>query len=95
MHVYDLNENKHEPMCDQLVVRKAKLTRICFNPKSPILLVGDDRGTVLSLKLSPNLRKITKTEDGKDRAQTEIEKLNKIIEITTKDRQLMEKAGEE
>lgn len=46
VHVYDLNENKHEPMCDQLVVRKAKLTRISFNPKkeNPIILVGDDRG---------------------------------------------------
>mmetsp|Transcript_34370 Transcript_34370/g.61590 ORF Transcript_34370/g.61590 Transcript_34370/m.61590 type:complete len:646 (-) Transcript_34370:475-2412(-) len=95
VHVYDLDQNKHEPMCDQLTVRKAKLTRICFNPKSPILLVGDDRGTVLSLKLSPNLRKATKIEDGKTREQTEIGKLNKIIEITTKDRQLMEKAGEE
>lgn len=95
VHVYDLNENKHEPMCDQLVVRKAKLTRICFNPKSPILLVGDDRGTVLSLKLSPNLRKMTKIDEGKTREDIEIEKLNKIIEITTKDRQLMEKAGED
>ena len=46
VHVYDLDQNKHEPMCDQLTVRKAKLTRICFNPKSPILLVGDDRGVV-------------------------------------------------
>eukprot|EP00667_Euglena_gracilis_P005931 EG_transcript_5976 len=95
VHVYDLNENKHEPMCDQLVVRKAKLTRICFNPKSPVLLVGDDRGTVLSLKLSPNLRKVAKPEEGKTREQLEVEKLNKIIEITMKDRQLMEKGGEE
>eukprot|EP00996_Jenningsia_fusiforme_P005665 NODE_667_length_1996_cov_12.812018_g617_i0.p1 GENE.NODE_667_length_1996_cov_12.812018_g617_i0~~NODE_667_length_1996_cov_12.812018_g617_i0.p1 ORF type:complete len:631 (+),score=160.13 NODE_667_length_1996_cov_12.812018_g617_i0:160-1893(+) len=91
VHVYDLNENKHEPMCDQLVVRKAKLTRICFNPHDPVLLVGDDRGTVLSLKLSPNLRKIAKVEEGKTRQQMEIEKLNKIIDVTTKDRQLMEK----
>eukprot|EP01012_Entosiphon_sulcatum_P014556 TRINITY_DN1957_c0_g1_i1.p1 TRINITY_DN1957_c0_g1~~TRINITY_DN1957_c0_g1_i1.p1 ORF type:complete len:635 (-),score=184.08 TRINITY_DN1957_c0_g1_i1:35-1939(-) len=91
VHVYDLNENKHEPMCDQLVVRKAKLTRICFNPKEPIILVGDDRGTVLSLKLSPNLRKITKLEEGKNRQQTEVDKLNKIIDVTRKDRELMEK----
>eukprot|EP01006_Ploeotia_vitrea_P041816 TRINITY_DN66575_c6_g4_i1.p1 TRINITY_DN66575_c6_g4~~TRINITY_DN66575_c6_g4_i1.p1 ORF type:complete len:627 (+),score=104.57 TRINITY_DN66575_c6_g4_i1:51-1931(+) len=91
VHVYDLNENKHEPMCDQLVVRKAKLTRICFNPKDPIILVGDDRGTVLSLKLSPNLRKMTKLEEGKTRQDIEIEKLNKIIDVTRKDRELMEK----
>jgi dynein intermediate chain 1 len=80
--VYDLHENKHEPMCEQVrigplpnpdtvctyktdtflspsqkIVRKAKLTKIAFNPKHPIILVGDDRGCVTSLKLSPNLRK--------------------------------------
>lgn len=33
MHVFDLNENKHEPMCEQKIVRKAKLTRVSFNPK--------------------------------------------------------------
>ncbi len=27
---------------------------------APVILVGDDRGGVLSLKLSPNLRKIAK-----------------------------------
>ena len=28
VHVYDLNENKHEPMCEQKIVRKAKLTKV-------------------------------------------------------------------
>ena len=55
--MFDLNENKHEAMCDQKVVKKAKLTHLAFNPVEPILLVGDDRGCVNSLKLSPNLRK--------------------------------------
>jgi len=57
VHVYDLHENKHEPMCEQKIVRKAKLTKIAFNPVHPVILVGDDRGCVTSLKLSPNLRK--------------------------------------
>ena len=57
VHVYDLHENKHEPMCEQKIVRKAKLTKIAFNPTHPVILVGDDRGCVTSLKLSPNLRK--------------------------------------
>ena len=92
VHVYDLDQNKHEPMCDQLVVRKAKLTRICFNPREPIILVGDDRGSVLSLKLSPNLRKPTKVEEGKTLQDAQVDKLNRIIDITTKDRELMEKA---
>jgi dynein intermediate chain 1 len=61
VHVFDLAENKHEPMCDQKVVRKSKLTHVAFNPKQPLLLVGDDRGGVLCLKLSPNLRKTEET----------------------------------
>ena len=45
VHVYDLAENKHEALCRQKVVKKAKLTKISFNPKHPILIVGDDRCT--------------------------------------------------
>jgi dynein intermediate chain 1 len=52
VHVYDLHENKHEPMCEQKIVRKAKLTKISFNPKHPIILVGDDRGRAV-YKLNP------------------------------------------
>ena len=57
VHVFDLNENKNEPYCEQKAVRKAKLTKVAFNPEHPVLLVGDDRGCVTCLKLSPNLRK--------------------------------------
>ena len=57
VHVYDLEINKHEPICEQKIVRKAKLTKVAFNPEYPVLLVGDDRGCVTCLKLSPNLRK--------------------------------------
>ncbi|KAJ9439148.1 Dynein intermediate chain 2, partial [Diplonema papillatum] len=101
VHVYDLYKNKHEPMCDQLVVKKAKLTRISFNSKEPIILVGDDRGTVSSLKLSPNLRGLPEKEEptvgkkGKEeRTQAsilehEIGKLNRIIEVVRKDRELL------
>ncbi|KAJ1555730.1 cytoplasmic dynein with WD40 domain, partial [Cladochytrium tenue] len=55
--VYDLNENKYEPVCEQQVVRRARLTHCTFNRFDPVLLVGDDRGQVVSLKLSPNLRR--------------------------------------
>jgi len=74
VHVYDLDQNKHEPMTEQKIVRKAKLTKVSFNPKHPIILVGDDRGCVTSLKLSPNLRK------GDD----DISKLDKIMEVALK-----------
>src|SRR3989338_8031377 len=82
--VYDLNINKHDPMCEQLVVKKAKLTHICFNPNEPVALVGDDAGLVISLKLSPNLRKMPEVKAGDDgkipsKKDAEIAKLNKII----------------
>ena len=40
------------------MVRKAKLTRLAFNPdpSNPVILVGDDHSAVSCLKLSPNLR---------------------------------------
>jgi dynein intermediate chain 1 len=50
------------------------LTKIAFNPKHPILLVGDDRGCVTSLKLSPNLRKGT----------NDVERLETIIDASIK-----------
>lgn len=58
VHVFDLSENKHEPLCEQKVVKKAKLTHVSFNRNDPVLIVGDDKGGVNSLKLSPNLRKV-------------------------------------
>ena len=61
--MYDLNENKYTPMCEQQVVRKAKLSHVSFNPFEPILIVGDDKGAVTSMKLSPNLRKKTNADD--------------------------------
>ncbi len=56
--MFDLAENKHEPLCEQKVVKRAKLTHVNFNQRDPILIIGDDRGGVNSLKLSPNLRKV-------------------------------------
>ena len=40
VHVFDLNQNKNEPMCSQQVIKKAKLTHICFNSFEPIILVS-------------------------------------------------------
>ena len=58
VHVFDLNENKNEPYCEQKAVRKAKLTKVAFNGTSgtPIIAVGDDHGCVTTMKPSPNLR---------------------------------------
>jgi dynein intermediate chain 1 len=96
VHVFDLSKNKNEPLCTQSVVKNAKLNRIAFNPRDPVILVGDTRGSVLSLKLSPNLRQKPKLEKGAatDAAATrqrEVEKLNRLIEITIKDRELLDR----
>jgi len=82
--VYDLNVNKYEPICDQWIVqkKKTKLTHIAFNPTHPILVVGDDRGNIISLKLSPNLRKkprVKKGEKEKDPTEQEINKMEKLL----------------
>mmetsp|Transcript_11102 Transcript_11102/g.19346 ORF Transcript_11102/g.19346 Transcript_11102/m.19346 type:complete len:707 (+) Transcript_11102:95-2215(+) len=86
VHVFDLNENKLMPMCSQKVVKKAKLTKLVFNPKWPILLVGDDKGCVTSLKLSPNLRKRSVPEKGQKETAEELEcaKLEKVLEVAHK-----------
>jgi WD40 repeat protein len=59
-HVFDLSVDHHGPLCEQKVVKKAKATRLAFNRRHPhVLLVGDSAGAVTSLKLSPNLRRVT------------------------------------
>ena len=57
--------HKHTHTCTPVqVVKKAKLTKLVFNPKWPIILVGDDKGLVTCLKLSPNLRKQAQPKPG-------------------------------
>ncbi|XP_022094744.1 dynein intermediate chain 2, ciliary-like isoform X1 [Acanthaster planci] len=86
VHVFDLNINKYEPICEQAVVqkKKTKLTHITFNPNHPIILVGDDRGYVTSLKLSPNLRKVPKDKKGVELQrgpEQEIAKMDKLLAL--------------
>jgi len=82
VHLFDLDENKHEPLCEQKVVKRAKLTHVSFNNRDPIILVGDDRGGVNSLKLSPNLRKIAVAPEGAEETpqeELEIDKVDKLL----------------
>ncbi len=55
--MYDLNEDKHVKIAESRPAKTPKLTNLAFNPKDPILLVGDTHGGVILLKLSPNLTK--------------------------------------
>jgi dynein intermediate chain 1 len=85
VHVFDLAENKHEPLCEQKVVKRAKLTHVDFNQQEPVLIVGDERGGVNSLKLSPNLRKVHEPRDEEgnvvehDPIQLQIDKMEKLL----------------
>lgn len=90
VHVFDLNVNKYDAICSQTIInkKKTKLTHIAFNSHFPIIIVGDDHGAVLSLKLSPNLRKVPRDKKGQELPRTreyEIAKLDKILEVV-KDR---------
>ncbi|KAG2499404.1 hypothetical protein HYH03_002978 [Edaphochlamys debaryana] len=84
VHVFDLAQNKLLPLCSQKIVKKAKLTKLVFNPKHPIVLVGDDKGAVTSLKLSPNLRITSKPEKGQKFEDLETAKLDAVVEIARK-----------
>ncbi|RKP02835.1 hypothetical protein CXG81DRAFT_10338, partial [Caulochytrium protostelioides] len=62
--IFDLAQSRTQPLCDQQIARKAHLTQIRFNPRDPIVLIGDDRATLVSAKLSPNLRRVRKEASG-------------------------------
>ncbi|MBV95481.1 Dynein intermediate chain 1, axonemal, partial [Eschrichtius robustus] len=85
-HVFDLSIDKYEAICNQPVVaqKKNKLTHVQFNPIHPIIIVGDDRGHVTCLKLSPNLRKMPKEKKGQEVQKgpaVEIAKLDKLLNL--------------
>ncbi len=90
--MFDVAENKLQPLCAQKV-SKHKLTRVAFNPRHPVLLVGDARGGLTSLKLSPNLRKAAAAAaasgaasgaaagDAKAHGEAECRKLEAVLEV--------------
>ncbi|KAK2862399.1 hypothetical protein Q5P01_001932 [Channa striata] len=88
VHVFDLSINKYEAICQQPVVakKKTRLTHVEFNPIYPIIIVGNDRGSVTSFKLSPNLRKQPKAKKGQEGQgakgpEAEIAKMEKLLSL--------------
>ena len=77
VHIFDLSKDKYQPICVQPIVKKGRLTHVEFNAIHPIIIVGDNRGTVSSLKLSPNLRKEMTKKVEKD---VQIEKVEKLLD---------------
>lgn len=64
--------------------KKNRLTRLRFNYKMPIIVVGDDKGCLTSLKLSPNLRiktKPPKKQQFIEPHQLEVMKLEKLLAL--------------
>ncbi|KAI5746067.1 hypothetical protein M8J76_016901 [Diaphorina citri] len=84
--VYDVNVNKYHPVCCQQVTssKKFQLTRLSFNYKLPVLIVGDDKGYLTTLKLSPNCRikpKPPKKQQHLDPYILEVQKLDKLLSL--------------
>eukprot|EP00931_Biecheleriopsis_adriatica_P115177 TRINITY_DN909_c0_g1_i3.p1 TRINITY_DN909_c0_g1~~TRINITY_DN909_c0_g1_i3.p1 ORF type:complete len:689 (+),score=169.86 TRINITY_DN909_c0_g1_i3:48-2069(+) len=87
VHLYDLSVNRNEPICDQKVVKRAKLTHVAFSSSEPVIIVGDDRGGVNTFKLSPNLRigvvRTEETDPNKTDLDLQLEKMEKLLEMVT------------
>ncbi|KAK9498115.1 hypothetical protein O3M35_003994 [Rhynocoris fuscipes] len=85
VQVFDLNVNKHNPICSQMVIANHQanhLTRLKFNSRIHIMIVGDTRGTIQTFKVSPNLRlkvQLPKKAAYVSPADLEIIKLEKIL----------------
>lgn len=84
VHIFDLHVNHHRAIYKQRAISSLQdntPTRQAFNPDHPILVVGDKRGKITALKLSPNLRIPAKAskKDAVDQRTLEIRKLEKIL----------------
>ena len=79
VRVYDLNVDKYDPVCVQVVPPKKNThaTKVMFSSKHPVLLVGDSKGTVIVLKPSPNLRLAPAQKTYSH--ENEIAKMDKLI----------------
>ncbi|XP_050697688.1 dynein intermediate chain 2, ciliary-like [Eriocheir sinensis] len=88
VHVYDLYLRRCRPLCVQNIMqrRKSVLTCTAFSPFHPVLVVGGERGYLLTLKLSPNLRRPPKEAKGADevqRKEIEVARLGRLISTAT------------
>lgn len=58
LKLYDLAASRHEPVGEHRLSKASKLSHVAFNPRDPIIAVGDDRGVSTVLKLSSALRRM-------------------------------------
>ncbi|XP_063851421.1 dynein intermediate chain 2, ciliary-like [Scylla paramamosain] len=84
VHVHDLYLRKCRALCLQNVMqrRRSCLSCVAFSPFHPVLLVGGEKGYLVSFKLSPNLRRPPKEAKGADetqRREIEMARLGRLI----------------
>ncbi|XP_045108688.1 dynein intermediate chain 2, ciliary-like isoform X3 [Portunus trituberculatus] len=84
VYVYDLFLRRCRPLCVQSLLQRRRVaaTSVAFNPFHPIVVVGGERGHLVALKLSPNLRKPHKDAKGADAQrlrELELYKMERLI----------------
>lgn len=76
-------------MCDQATTKRAKALHVAFNYVDPIVLVGDERGGVISFKLSNSLQEgpvhPEDPESGLTVRDCEIAKMDKFLNSQDKE----------
>ncbi|XP_069959879.1 dynein axonemal intermediate chain 1-like [Cherax quadricarinatus] len=86
VHVYDLFIRTTQPMCTQRLLHRRQLTvsSVALSPRYPLVLVGGERGYLLILKLSPNLRKICTNPKNVEEVpikDLELSKIERLISV--------------
>ncbi|XP_050736135.1 dynein axonemal intermediate chain 1-like isoform X2 [Eriocheir sinensis] len=84
VYVYDLFMRRAKPLCVQSLVQRRRAAATCVSPSPshPVLLVGGERGNLICLKLSPNLRRVskdTKSADERTAREIELSKMERLI----------------
>ncbi|VVC25456.1 WD40/YVTN repeat-like-containing domain,WD40 repeat,WD40-repeat-containing domain [Cinara cedri] len=84
---YDLDADKYKHICCQPVQSDSQyeLSKFAFNWRMPVIVVGSSKSTVITLKMSPNLRLVMKPpKKGKHYTtqMLELEKLHKALDST-------------
>nr|XP_045607679.1 dynein intermediate chain 2, ciliary-like [Procambarus clarkii] len=84
VHVYDLFVRRCRPACVQSVLqrRRSALSCVAFSPFHHIIVVGGERGYLLTLKLSPNLRRVHRTSGEQTPREAQVHLLDSIIATT-------------
>ncbi|XP_060855178.1 dynein intermediate chain 2, ciliary-like [Metopolophium dirhodum] len=77
---YDLDVSTKNSVCEQLIhpTEKYRLVRLAFDRRVPMIVVGSSRGTIVTYKLSPNLRAIMKSPKKGVQIPTETLELEKL-----------------